>query len=246
MREVEVKFLGSGDAFGSGARLQSCVLVTYDKGRFLIDCGASTMIGMNRYGVDPNSINMIFISHLHGDHCGGIPFLLIASQILHKRSEPLLIAGPPGMKEWISQAMEIFFPGSSKVNRRFPIEVIEFRGRNSKTAGSVTVTPYPSLHHGDSSFSLRIECEGKVIAFSSDTEWTDALCETASGADLFIAEAYFYEKKIKGHMDYKTLAENYPRTSAKRLMLVHMSADMLAMSKKIECDCAEDGLTVHI
>jgi ribonuclease BN (tRNA processing enzyme) len=246
MSDVEVKFLGSGDAFGSGGRLQSCVLVTYGGGRFLIDCGASALIGMNRYGVGPNSINMIFISHLHGDHCGGIPFLLIASQLLYKRSEPLLIAGPPGMKEWISQAMEIFFPGSSKVNRRFPLEVIEFRDRRSETTGDVMVTPYPNIHHGDSSFSLRIKCDRKVIAYSSDTEWTEALCETAAGADLFIAEAYFYEKKIKGHMNYKTLSENYPRTSAKRLMLVHMSPDMLAMSEKIEYEHAEDVLTVKI
>ncbi|HVO65085.1 MAG TPA: hypothetical protein VMT12_01270 [Syntrophales bacterium] len=40
MNHVEVQFLGSGDAFGSGGRLQSCVLVKYSCGQFLIDCGA--------------------------------------------------------------------------------------------------------------------------------------------------------------------------------------------------------------
>ena len=142
--------------------------------------------------------------------------------------------------------MEILFPSSSKVSRRFPLEIVEFEQRRPETARDVTVTPFPNLHHGDSSFSLRIQCDGKVIAFSSDTEWTDTLCETASGADLFIAESYFYEKKIKGHMDYVTLLHNYPRTLARRLMLIHMSPDMLAMSEKIECDRAEDGLTVNI
>ncbi|MGZ3648790.1 MAG: MBL fold metallo-hydrolase [Syntrophales bacterium] len=246
MGNVEIKFLGSGDAFGSGGRLQSCVLVQYSRGRFLIDCGASALIGMNRYGVDPNDINMIFISHLHGDHCGGIPFLLIGSQLLYKRSEPLLIVGPPGMKEWISHAMEIFFPGSSRVNRRFPLEITELKDRCPETIRDVTATPYPNLHHGDASFSLRIQCDRKVIAYSSDTEWTETLCEAAAGADVFIAEAYFYEKKIKGHMDYMTLIHNYPRTLAKRLMLIHMSSDMLAMSEKIECEYAEDGRTVKI
>ena len=246
MGDVEIKFLGSGDAFGSGGRLQSCVLVRYSRGQFLIDCGASALIGMNRYGVDPNGINVIFISHLHGDHCGGIPFLLIASQLLYKRSQPLVIAGPPGLEEWIVRAMEIFFPGSSRVSRRFSLEIIEFKDRCSEIVGDVTATPYPNLHHGDSSFSLRIECDGKVIAYSSDTEWTETLCEAAACADLFIAEAYFYEKKIKGHMDYVTLLHNYPRTLAKRLMLIHMSSDMLAMSETIDCDYAEDGLTVKI
>jgi ribonuclease BN (tRNA processing enzyme) len=246
MSDVEIKFLGSGDAFGSGGRLQSCVLVRYSRGQFLIDCGASALIGLNRYGVDPNDINMIFISHLHGDHCGGIPFLLIASQLLYKRTEPLLIAGPPGMKEWILQATEILFPGSSRVNRKFPLEIIEFKERCTEVIRNVATTPYPNLHHGDSSFSLRIECDGKVIAYSSDTEWTETLCDAAADADMFIAEAYFYDKKIKGHMDYLTLIHNYPDTLAKRLMLIHMSSDMLATPETIDCEYAQDGLTVKI
>ncbi|MGZ6275199.1 MAG: MBL fold metallo-hydrolase, partial [Syntrophales bacterium] len=86
----------------------------------------------------------------------------------------------------------------------------------------------------------------KVIAYSSDTEWTETLCEAAAGADVFIAEAYFYQKKIKGHMDYMTLIHNYPRILAKRLMLIHMSSDMLAMSEQIECEYAEDGRTMKI
>lgn len=48
---------------------------------------------------------------------------------------------------------------------------------------------------GDNAYSLRFEVGGKVIACSGDTEWTDALAEAARGADLLIAEAYFYDKK---------------------------------------------------
>jgi ribonuclease BN (tRNA processing enzyme) len=150
------------------------------------------------------------------------------------------------MKEWIFQAMGIFFPGSSRVNRKFPLEIIEFKERYTEVIRNVATTPYPNLHHGDSSFSLRIECDGKVIAYSSDTEWTETLCDEAADADIFIAEAYFYDKKIKGHMDYLTLIHNYPNTLAKRLILIHMSSDMLATAEKIECEYAEDGLNVKI
>lgn len=246
MSHVEIQFLGSGDAFGSGGRLQSCILVKYSHGQFLIDCGASCLIGMNQYGIDPSDIGMIFISHLHGDHCGGIPFFLIGSQLLYKRTEPLLIVGPPGIKEWIFQAMEILFPGSSRIHQKFLLEIIEFKDRCPEIARSVTAISYANLHHGDSSFSLRIECDRKIIAYSSDTEWTEALCETAANADLFIAEAYFYEKKIKGHMDYVTLMSNYPKIQAKRLMLIHMSADMLTLVKKISCEYAVDGKNVKV
>ena len=246
MSNVEIQFLGSGDAFGSGGRLQSCVLVKYSSGQFLIDCGASCLIGMNQYGIDPNDINMIFVSHLHGDHCGGIPFLLIGSQLIYKRTKPLVIMGPPGMNEWLLQAMEVLFPGSSRSHRRFELEIIEFKDRCSESVGDVIASPYSNFHQGDSSFSLRIECDGKVIVYSSDTEWTEALCEAAGNADLFIAEAYFYEKKIKGHMDYMTLMNNYSKTGAKRLIVIHMHTDMLAMLDKITCEYTEDGKIVTI
>lgn len=246
MDHIEIQFLGSGDAFGSGGRFQSCVLVKYSRGQFLIDCGASCLIGMNQYGVNPNHIKIIFVSHLHGDHCGGIPFFLIGSQLLYKRTEPLLIVGPPGMKEWLSQAMEVLFPGSSQVQRKFSLEIIEFKDRCPEIVEDVQAGTYSNVHQGDLSFSLRIECDGKVIAYSSDTEWTETLCEAAGNADLFIAEAYYYEKKIKGHMDYITLMSNYSKTGAKRLMLIHMNKDMLAMLDKIECEYAEDGRIVKI
>jgi len=246
MSNIEIQFLGSGDAFGSGGRLQSCVLVKYSQGQFLIDCGASCLIGMNRYGVDPNDIKMIFVSHMHGDHCGGIPFLILASQLTYKRKEPLVIIGPPGMKDWIFQAMEVSFSGSSRVQRKFAEEIIEFKDRCPEIFRDVAAIPYLNFHQGDSSFSLRIECDGRLIAYSSDTEWIDVLCEAAVNADLFIAEAYYYEKKIKGHMDYMTLMSNYSKTGAKRLMLIHMNTDMLAMLDKIECEYAEDGKIVKI
>lgn len=71
---VQVRFLGSGEAFGSGGRLQSCILVSHPGGRFLVDCGATAMVSLRRFDVDPNTIDSIFLTHLHGDHFGGFPF----------------------------------------------------------------------------------------------------------------------------------------------------------------------------
>lgn len=247
MNNPEILFLGSGDAFGSGGRLQSCFLVTHAAGRLLIDCGASCLIGMERCGVNPNSIGVILISHLHGDHYGGIPFLINGSQLIYRRTEPLLIVGPPGTRERLPQAMEVFFPGSSRVQRRFSLEIAEFADRTPTEVGGVTVTPFLNFHpQVDSSFALRIECDGKTIGYSSDSEWTDSLYETARDADLFIAEAYFYEKKVKGHMDYLTLMKHYAGTGAKRLALTHMSGEMLSRRGDVACECAEDGKTIKL
>ena len=241
MSRIEVQFLGSGDAFGSGGRLQSCVMVKHEHGRFLIDCGASGLIGIGRYSVNPNDINLILISHLHGDHCGGIPFFITGSQLIFRRTEPLLILGPPGIKELMVKAMEAMFPGSSGAQRRFAVEIREFSNRNLELIGGVRFTPFLNLNpHVDPSYALRTECGGKIIGYSSDTQWTDVLLDVAA-ADLFIAEAYFYEKRVKGHMNYTTLMSRYGTTGAKRLVLTHMSPDMLAMRDRVACECADDG-----
>lgn len=80
MTQVQVRFLGSGDAFGSGGRLQTCFLLEGEKAPVLIDCGASALIAMKREGIDPSEIRWIVLSHLPGDHFGGIPFLILDGQ----------------------------------------------------------------------------------------------------------------------------------------------------------------------
>jgi ribonuclease BN (tRNA processing enzyme) len=122
---MELQFLGSGDAFGSGGRFNTCFLVRDRQGAFLIDCGASSMIALRKFGVDPNTIRAVVISHLHGDHFGGLPFFILDSQLVSRRTAPLVIAGPPGLRRRLDTAMETFFPGSTRVERRFVVDVRE-------------------------------------------------------------------------------------------------------------------------
>ena len=79
---MRLQFLGSGDAFGSGGRFNMCILVESEATRFLVDCGASSLIAMKRLGVSPNSIDTILITHLHADHFGGLPFFILNEQFL--------------------------------------------------------------------------------------------------------------------------------------------------------------------
>src|SRR5262245_11922190 len=96
---MRLTFLGSGDAFVSGGRFNTWMLVEPTVTRFLIACGASSLIAMKRLGVAPNDIDTILVSHLHGDHFGGLPFLILDAQFFSKRSTPLTVAGPPGLRE---------------------------------------------------------------------------------------------------------------------------------------------------
>jgi ribonuclease BN (tRNA processing enzyme) len=244
MTSVRIRFLGSGDAFGSGGRLQTCILAESNGHSCLIDCGASSLIALKGARVDPNRIDTILISHLHGDHFGGLPFFVLDGQF-SGRSKDLRIAGPPGLEARVTEAMEVLFPGSSGARRRFEVEFQELAAGAPASVGPLRVIPYEVVHAcGAPPYALRIEIDGHTIAYSGDTEWTDRLIAAASGADLFISEAYFYEKRVPFHLDYSTLMRHRSELSCRRLVLTHMSSDMLARLPELEIPVAHDGFEI--
>ena len=243
---VRIRFLGSGDAFGSGGRLQTCILVESETVSCLLDCGASSLIALKGAAVDPADIDTIFISHLHGDHFGGLPFLILDGQF-SRRTTPLNVVGPPGLRRRVHEAMEVFFPGSSGVERRFDVQLHELEEGVPGAFGPIRVTAFDVVHACDAPpYALRIELDGRVITYSGDTEWTDQLTAAASGADLFICEAYFYEKRIPFHLDYATLMQHRSEIACKRIVLTHMSSDMLSHVPELEVQAAHDGLEIEL
>ena len=246
MTDVSVTFLGSGDALGSGGRFQTCILVTSSTTRFLLDCGASSLIAMKKQGISPATIETILVTHLHGDHFAGIPFFILDAQF-SRREAPLLIAGPPGVQARVRDAMEILFPRSSETVQRFPITYVELSASTPSRVGALRLTAEPVVHFcGAPPYALRIECGGRTIAYSGDTEWTETLVKVAAGADLFICEAYYFDKKMRFHLDYRSLLEQEEKLSYKRLVLTHMSDDMLKRRSEVKAEWAEDGRTITL
>jgi ribonuclease BN (tRNA processing enzyme) len=240
-------FLGTGDAFGSGGRLQTCVLLRAEDRSALIDCGATGLIAMRRLGVDPNTIDLVLLSHLHGDHMAGLPFLILDAQFISKRTTPLTIAGPAGTQSRLAHMMEVMFPGSSTVERRFPLDVVEMEPGRRQPFEGFAATPYLVNHpSGAPAHALRIECSGKVIAYSGDTDWTDTLIATARDADLFIVEAYTYARPVRYHLDYQTLLTRLPELRLKRWIITHMGAEMLGKVATLGCEYAEDGQQIEV
>jgi ribonuclease BN (tRNA processing enzyme) len=244
---MQLRFVGCGDALGSGGRCNTCFHVTGSHTDLLIDCGASSLPALKRLAVARDEIDLILITHFHGDHFGGLPFLLLDAQF-SRRTRPLVIAGPQGIETRLTQVMEALFENSSKTKQKFELSVVALEPEDARTFGAVKVTPYPVVHgeSGGPFLAYRIEAEGRVIAYSADTEWTETLIPLARDADLFIAEAYYYDKIVKNHLNLKTLEAHLPDINPKRLILTHMSDDMLERLDTLDYTAASDGMVVEI
>jgi ribonuclease BN (tRNA processing enzyme) len=244
---MQLRFVGCGDALGSGGRFNTCFHVAGEHTNLLIDCGASSLPALRRLAVALDAIDLILITHFHGDHFGGLPFLLLDAQF-SRRTRPLVIAGPQGIETRLTQVMEALFENSSRTKQRFDLSVVALRPEETRTFGAVNVMPYPVVHgeSGGPFLAYRIEAEGRIVAYSADTEWTETLIPLARDADLFIAEAYTYDKTVKNHLSLKTLQSHLPEIKPKRLILTHMSDDMLGRLDTLEYTAASDGMIVEL
>lgn len=221
--------------------MQACILVRSGVHAVLLDCGASSLIAMKRSGIDPGGVESVLLTHLHGDHFGGVPFLILDGQFSHRR-KPLTIAGPKGTLDRVQAAMEVLFPGSSHTRQRFAIRFIEWSAGVGRRVGGFRVVPFEVEHaSGARAFALRLIQGNKVISYSGDTQWAESLIPAASGSDLFICEAYSFAKRIKNHLDYQTLARHRSSLRCRRIVLTHLSPDMLEHLSDVDLPSAEDG-----
>jgi len=247
---MRLTIIGSGDAFGSGGRHNTCFLLAAGERTVLIDCGASAPVALRARNVDLNSIDAVILSHLHGDHFGGIPFLMLDGQFLSRRERPLLFAGPPGTAARINAALEVFYPNSTKTNYRFPWSVTEIPvGAPTDILGLNVVSAEVIHFSGAPSTALRISDGKKTLAYSGDTQWTDALLPIAAGADLFIVECYDYDRELTGHLNWLTIRQRLKDFAARRVMVTHMNPNMLARideAKAAGALVAEDGLLLDL
>ncbi len=247
---MRLRVIGCGDAFGSGGRANTCFLLETGRTIAAIDFGATSLVEMKRQGFDPQLLDVIVLSHLHGDHFGGIPFLFLDLQFDCGRTRPLTIIGPVGTRERLTAAAEVFFPGSSRIEWRFKLDIVDLPCGEPYVVADIGVVSHEVVHpSGAPSTGLRIGVGDRLIAYSGDTEWTDALYAIAGGADLFICECYKPNGAPVYHMSFSALDANRDRLGAKRTMLTHMSAAMLERTDEAVAKgylVAHDGLVLDV
>jgi ribonuclease BN (tRNA processing enzyme) len=241
---MKLKVIGSGDAFGSGGNMNTCFHLQTANFQFLIDCGATSLVGLKKHGIEPADLDFILISHLHGDHFGGLPFILL--DFLRKpRAKDITIIGPKGIEEKTLALLAILYPSlQNHLDVRFlKFEVYQSDQKNHYPQFILetfkVVHSEPSLPHG-----LKLFIDDKIIAFSGDTEWTNQLIPLALDADLFICECNWFHFEGVGHLNYQTIQQNINQLRTKRILLTHLSEDGLKNRNEIELPIATDGLIV--
>jgi len=244
---MKITFLGTGDSFGSGGRQPISILVRSHNFGLLLDCGPGFLPMMKRLDLSPSDVDAVLISHHHGDHFSGVPFLLLEYQYRTQRRRPLTVAGPPATRDKVLELTRLLFPGLGSKPRSYELIFRELEHHRPERLDSVEITPFRVRHFPDGvAFGFRIRAEGRTLVYSGDTEWTDEIARQSEGADLLICECSTIGEKLEHHMSYEELSLKRDQITARRVLLVHAGNDVLARRSELVFELASDGQEVRL
>ena len=242
---VRVRFLGTGNAFADGGRSHACIHVEAIGASLLLDCGGSSLPAIKK-ALDPATIQAIAISHLHGDHFGGIPFFIM-EQHFAGRTAPLAIGGPRELQGRSTRAGEALFKDFfGVITPGYGLSFVTLR-ESPVALGGAEVSAHPVKHVAESDpHGLRVTVDGKLIAYSGDARWSDELVTVAKGADLFICESTNFSKSDPAHLSYRELIANRAKLDCGRIILTHLGREAQAHVAEMELETADDGMVATI
>jgi ribonuclease BN (tRNA processing enzyme) len=248
-KPVTLTILGTGDAFASGGRAQAGYLLEMGGKRVLLEAGPGVLVEMKRHGIEADSLDMIVISHLHGDHFCGLPFLFLEYMWERPRKRPVIIAGPKNLEKrtWILMRAMFSRFNLKELQTNVKWVVLEPGKKNLKLAG-LKVSTIRSPHTSpDVSLSVKIAADGKTFVFSGDTGWNDELVDFSAGANLLLCECtYFESDHLRFHMNYPELRRNLDKFNVKRMVLTHLGREAINHTREIEIEMGFDGMKLEL
>jgi ribonuclease BN (tRNA processing enzyme) len=246
---VGVTVLGAGDAFASRGRFQAGYVIDAGGVQILMDAGPTLLPSMKRLGLSPGDLDVVLVSHLHGDHFSGLAFLILEYLYETPRNRRLTLAGPPQLEERTWALFRGMYPESetAELVRHLDFVVLQ-PARTVQLAGGLQVQSIRTPHTvKDISLAFRVGVGGKTIAFSGDTGWTEDLISLSAEADLFLCECtYFDQPSLDFHISYKQFLTQHRRFSTRRLVLTHLGREVLERESEVALEMANDGTVIEV
>jgi ribonuclease BN (tRNA processing enzyme) len=244
---MRLTVLGSGDAFGAGGRFHSAYLTEAPGATFLLDCGPSILQAAKRVSWDLEKLDAVLLTHLHGDHFGGIPFLFMEYRYETPRTRPLAIYGPEGTERRVRALFAALYERTASEPLPFAVHYHELAAGESVRLGEARVTAVPVHHVPElTAFGYRVEAQGRSLLYSGDTAWTDELAAYARGVDLFVCECSTFETQLDIHVSYPQIAARARDLGCRRLVLSHLGSEPLRRLGELSLECARDGMTLDL
>lgn len=250
-QQPSVTFLGTADAFNACGSANSCYWVNDALGNYTVDFGPTALMKCNEYECDLDELDLILITHLHGDHIGGLPMLLLHLTYDRTRTKPLYIAGPSNTQKFIECLWQGTYP--STIKKGLPFEIVYINWDTSKPIKVCQrqVISLSAVHDLEAQpHSLRIHGPEYTLAVSGDTGWQDGLIELSKGVDMFICESTNLVAGYWGHLSIEEHCKNRASLQPKQLILSHLSnaarTRAVELAQEYRWTVAHDGLRLNI
>ncbi len=226
MADLDLRFIGTGNAFAPGGLCWNGFVL---EGRYLFEAPPQALQSLNAMKIDANDLDAVVLSHHHGDHFLGLPFLFLQWKY-SKRTRPVRIIGPRGTKELATQIGRQVYPGL--FDTRFEIEWDELTGGEVATAGALKVCAANVKHDQRLSGTLGfgIEIAGRRLGYTGDSALCDAVLDLARDSEVLVSECASVDETVDVHMN---LRDDVPLVRAAmkpgtRLILTHLGPGVAA------------------
>jgi ribonuclease BN (tRNA processing enzyme) len=201
--DLELTFLGTGNAFSMANRYWSSILVNDN---ILLDASPVIVPHMKKLGKELTKLEYIFITHFHGDHYLGLPFLLLDYAYLDTPDLPLTIIGPFGIGSRIHQITDLGFSGlMEKLKDRVVIKFFEIPEPGDYKIPDLNFQAFPMDHGDTQAFGYRLSIGNKNLGYTGDTDLCDSVVELAQSVDILIIELSNPYLDVPGHMSLQKI-----------------------------------------